>query len=573
MDFCKNCGELIDTIYSTCPFCLVNPGFYTTYLQSSSSTSKSLPSLATKISTKNYKSSTTIHNNNNGEYSHHIPTTSRSLTHSNNHSSSSSSSSSSTTFSPSNNNSNRPSLSYYSTVRNIIDSQNSMDNTILSYESPPPSSLSRKKKPSFKSSNDSPPINNNFVDLSQNDEEENNFIVPSSPKVKVHTHKRQYNQVDEETDTTEENFPHSLPPRPLPTTTTNKNARKLQKEIKGQQKLQEKEIQLQTKFENVRERGGYARQEIALLYSAEFATHPILSLISTSLTNEKAGNLFPQNPLYDTNIPYSFQWRRGRMMYPQNNNTSSTSRSNPIITSDNVDFSPSVSTIEPYMCLIYDGARYIQLVQEKKYEGIVKLFEEYKSLCIPNTQISVIIINLEKAMSEYLRAKTDRFHIRDSMSHYTITTLNTHIWVATKVHFIMQDTYEKTADYLARSTRFIADKPYKTEETSLACVMKKRVSTANANYKDEKGDKTAEGVWGSMLQMIPGISETIAVAITSKYPSLALLMEQYQNPNLSLQQKKLLLETLPGFNRKFSTISQKIYQFLMSNNPEEMIGE
>jgi len=77
--------------------------------------------------------------------------------------------------------------------------------------------------------------------------------------------------------------------------------------------------------------------------------------------------------------------------------------------------------------------------------------------------------------------------------------------------------------------------------------------------------------WMQQLQQISGISEPVAWAIASKYPTVRSLSQVYDQTNLTIAQKEMVLANIPIPNRNKivgERTSKKVYQIFTEEIPD-----
>ena len=126
---------------------------------------------------------------------------------------------------------------------------------------------------------------------------------------------------------------------------------------------------------------------------------------------------------------------------------------------------------------------------------------------------------------------------------------------------IETDSNKESVNIIDKILRILTKSPYKQEASIYRLHSKKLLPNT------EVQDKYRE--WAHQLINISSISEKKALKIISKFPSMSLLMEYYQDPKVSLKEKRSIFATV--FERKEKRLSEKIYTVYTSINPDEII--
>lgn len=126
---------------------------------------------------------------------------------------------------------------------------------------------------------------------------------------------------------------------------------------------------------------------------------------------------------------------------------------------------------------------------------------------------------------------------------------------------------EDLSTHLRKLTRLLAEEPYQKQTTVMDCVRKLK---AQCSDFDPDLDRAMD-CWKRQLQQIPHVSMNTASRLVQYYPTARSLWLEYQNPNLSQEQKRLLLADICGNGRRQGKLSEMIYRVVTSNNPSEII--
>jgi hypothetical protein len=135
------------------------------------------------------------------------------------------------------------------------------------------------------------------------------------------------------------------------------------------------------------------------------------------------------------------------------------------------------------------------------------------------------------------------------------------------MHCPNEDLIQLTIHKMARS---LCDKPYRSQVSELECVRK--IKQGPSVSSDDPVDK-ARDIWLRQLQLIPGISENMALNVVERYPTCQSLWQAYRE----LQQQPhgapaLLLSNILTAGKSCRVkLSQTVFRIMTSNDPEEMI--
>lgn len=130
---------------------------------------------------------------------------------------------------------------------------------------------------------------------------------------------------------------------------------------------------------------------------------------------------------------------------------------------------------------------------------------------------------------------------------------------------------EDVSVQLCKVTRLLAESPYRKPVTEFSCI-KKIKATHNLDENDESNSfERAKDCWMRQLQQIPNISQPRALHFTKFYPTPLSLWIAYQNPSLSLAQKRSLVANCFHETVSHLKLSEKLYTVMTSQDPNEMI--
>jgi hypothetical protein len=126
----------------------------------------------------------------------------------------------------------------------------------------------------------------------------------------------------------------------------------------------------------------------------------------------------------------------------------------------------------------------------------------------------------------------------------------------------------ETATYLWNMTRALAKNPYREKVTAIHCA--KRLNCRVDPSSAGPGSTLPQDIWMRQLMMIPGVSEKKARSIVRLYPSARSLVKALTDP--MLREPHFLLSDKMGGDRSESKLSQRIYMFMTSTDPETLLN-
>lgn len=259
-------------------------------------------------------------------------------------------------------------------------------------------------------------------------------------------------------------------------------------------------------------KGSYAAQEIAVQLESELAATALGSALTAALQEDKYTVLPPVS-----GVPSGLlQWHR-RVLQPDG----SLSEHGP-------------HTLQPFLLQVLRGKQLVPLVQD----GPHALLQHTASL---QSQLpsGARVLLLAFQVGNYVGALQRRAQAQHSMSSTTRGTVDAALaqaYILGDVQTRQCNDNKHAAEYLCSLTRAIAEAPYRTRKTALACVAKVRVSkalraavggdggssfAASASVASGGGasvrsgssfagggasELTAQDMWCAQLQMIPGVS-------------------------------------------------------------------
>lgn len=181
-----------------------------------------------------------------------------------------------------------------------------------------------------------------------------------------------------------------------------------------------------------------------------------------------------------------------------------------------------------------------------------------------------IVLVLHKVQEELQRQWNQGGRRRRSFAPTSEEELNdATVWLLIEQHVecTLTSTDEETAEYLLNLTRALSEAPYYDDVTELHCVAKLKADSA-ATTAEEK----AKCAWMRQVQQLPGLSEAKARKLVEHYPTLMSLLDEYEDPTLTNDEKKTLLEDCLVEGRKARKLSESMYRLMTSNDPNELIA-
>ncbi len=181
-----------------------------------------------------------------------------------------------------------------------------------------------------------------------------------------------------------------------------------------------------------------------------------------------------------------------------------------------------------------------------------------------------IVLVLHKVQEELQRQWNEGGRRRRSFAPTSEEELNdATVWLLIEQHVecTLTSTDDETAEYLANLTRALAEAPYYDDVTELHCVAKLKADSS-ATTAEEK----AKCAWMRQVRQLPGMSEAKARKLLEHYPTLMSLLDEYEDPTLTNDEKKCLLEDCMVEGRKAKKLSESMYRLMTSNDPNELIA-
>jgi hypothetical protein len=130
---------------------------------------------------------------------------------------------------------------------------------------------------------------------------------------------------------------------------------------------------------------------------------------------------------------------------------------------------------------------------------------------------------------------------------------------------------EDVSVQLCKVTRLLAESPYRKPITEFACI--KKIKSILVLDEDDPATalERAKDCWMRQLQQIPHLSQPRAQHFLQYYPTPLSLWMAYQNPSLSVLQKRSLVAHCFHATQSHMKLSEKLYTLMTSTDPNEMI--
>jgi len=183
---------------------------------------------------------------------------------------------------------------------------------------------------------------------------------------------------------------------------------------------------------------------------------------------------------------------------------------------------------------------------------------------------SRLVLVLHRVQAELQRQWNNGGRRRQSFAPTSEEELNdATVWLLMEenVECTLTSCDDETVDYLVNMTRALSEAPYYEDVTELHCVKKLKADAAATSVVEK-----AQCAWMRMARQVPGMSETKARKLVEHFPTLMSLVEKYEDPNLTLDEKKRLLDDCLVEGRKSKKLSDSFYRLMTSNDPNELIS-
>jgi len=124
----------------------------------------------------------------------------------------------------------------------------------------------------------------------------------------------------------------------------------------------------------------------------------------------------------------------------------------------------------------------------------------------------------------------------------------------------------ETVEFIVSLTRALSELPYYENPTELHCIKKIKLSSKNGSPIEK-----AKDCWKRQLQQIPGLSEAKATYLMTFYPTARSLIDEYQDPNLTENEKCFLLTDCFQEGRSARKMSENVYHLMNSKDETELL--
>ena len=215
---------------------------------------------------------------------------------------------------------------------------------------------------------------------------------------------------------------------------------------------------------------------------------------------------------------------------------------------------------EPVAAVVLSGDEWLTLAAGGA-AGVVEWVRGVKR-ALAGSRVLLLVHTLAAAVRAAFAAR------RNAPSSGALTALAAHLFVCTGVgpsYFLDE---KSLAEHVARTARAIATRPYTREATALSVV-----------GKASKESTT----WERMLQMVPGVSDSVAKAVSRRFPTFRSLMDAYAAGGSAALLEDVLLDdgdaesdggagAAGGGKRKLSKVSADIFAFFTATDGDSSIG-
>ncbi len=317
-------------------------------------------------------------------------------------------------------------------------------------------------------------------------------------------------------------------------------------------------------------KGSFAAAEIAVQLESTLAATALGSALTSALQEEKYTVLPPADGV----SPGLVQWHR-RVQQPDGSMSCHGS-----------------DTLQPFLLQVLRGKQLVELVKDGP-QGLLEHTHTLRSRLPAGARVLLLAFQVNTQVSA-LQRKAQAEHSVSTVTRGSIDATLAQAYILADIQTRQCNDNKQAAEYITSLTRAIAEAPYRTRKTALACVAKVRVSKALRAAADGAAasaagggsaasaasgaasvrsgssfagggasELTAQDMWCAQLQMIPGVSaskcvllpvpsasalrRTVcclyrAVNIVRHYPSFQSLMQVYEDPNKGEADKAALLE-------------------------------
>ena len=136
-----------------------------------------------------------------------------------------------------------------------------------------------------------------------------------------------------------------------------------------------------------------------------------------------------------------------------------------------------------------------------------------------------------------------------------------------QIEVIHCDSKDDVPKELAKITRFLANARYQAQTTELACFQKLKAQVSDMAPSLER----AADCWIRQLQQVPRVSAEMARCFARFYPTSRSLWLAYQTPDLSLEEKQVMVANCFGTRTSQIKIAKWMYRIFHSKNPDELL--
>lgn len=137
-----------------------------------------------------------------------------------------------------------------------------------------------------------------------------------------------------------------------------------------------------------------------------------------------------------------------------------------------------------------------------------------------------------------------------------------------QIEVIHCESKEDVAKELAKMSRFIAEARYQKQTTEINCIQKLKSQVSDMAPSHDR----AVDCWMRQVQQVPRVSGEMARVFVRFYPTARSLWLAYRDPELSEDEKQVLLADCFGTRTSQVKISKMMYRIMHSQNPDELLS-
>ncbi len=216
--------------------------------------------------------------------------------------------------------------------------------------------------------------------------------------------------------------------------------------------------------------------------------------------------------------------------------------------------SAHAATQEAYAAVVWSGEDYLRHLLDEGSDGMEVLVAEIVSKInnVPvdvRCQVVFIVEGLQRALAAVDQRRSDgAASLQRYVTSEAVENAHMHLYLHSSLEVVETSSPAETADHLFTMTKAISEKPYRQKVSSFASVLKKKTKAANfatagsvvfpkADFGAIDFEAVGDGAaavgsscldtWLGALQMVPSVSEAMAVRIASKYPTLRCLLRAF----------------------------------------------